>query len=107
MFIDGSPHAVTNLRDVVAHHLNLKLTSRLCGHSRVFHAAAVWWLFRQRGWSEHLSEVRQRFVCGVCWAAHRAKARDPRMEVVEEDHEPPPLPLPPEREWKQESRRRR
>jgi ribosomal protein S27AE len=107
MFIDGSPHAVTNLWDVGAHHLNLKFTCGRCGHSRVFHAAAVWWLFRQRGWNEHLSQVRQRFVCGACWAAHRVRARAPRMEVVKEDHEAPSLPLPPEREWKQESKRRR
>lgn len=105
MFVDGSPHAVTDLWDVGAHHLNLKFTCPRCLHSRVFHAAAVWWLFRQRRWNDRLSEVRQHFVCGVCWAAHRVKVRNPQMQIVKDDHEP--LPLPPEDEWKREARRRR
>jgi hypothetical protein len=52
-----------------------------------------------------LSQVPGRIVCEVCWRAHRQKVRGPRMELVKEDHEP--LPLPTEKEWKQEAKRRR
>jgi ribosomal protein L44E len=105
MFVDGSPHAVTDLWDVGAHHLNLRFTCRRCGHHRVLHAAAVWWWFKGKGLTGHLSRVPQRIVCGVCWTAHRLKVRNPRMELVKDDHEP--LPLPSEKEWKQEAKRRR
>ena len=105
MFVDGSPHAVTDLRDVGAHHLNLRFTCRRCGHHQVRHASAVWWWFKGKGWNGHLNQVPQRIVCGVCWTAHRLKVRNPRMELVKDDHEP--LPMPSEKEWKQEARRRR
>lgn len=105
MFIDGSPHAVTDLWDVGAHHFNLRFTCRRCGHWRVFHAAAVWWRFKCKGWSGHLSQVPRHFVCSVCWRAHRLKVRGPDMKLVKEDHEP--LPLPSEKEWRQEAKRRR
>ena len=105
VFIDGSPHAVTDLWDVGAHHLNIKFTCPRCQHSRVFHAAAVWWLFRQRGWNGHLSRVAQRFACEVCKRAHRRKVRPMRIELVKDNHDP--LPLPPEQEWQAEAKRRR
>jgi hypothetical protein len=105
MFLNGSPHAVTDLWDVGAHHANLKFTCRRCGHWQVFHAAAVWWRFKQRGWSGHLAAVPQRFFCTVCRKVKREKVR-PHMEIVKE-LENGNLPLPPEQEWKQEAKRRR
>lgn len=105
MFLDGSPHAVTDLWDVGAHHANLKFTCPRCRHWQVFHAAAVWWHFKQRHWSSHLSQVPKRFYCSVCRKVMRHKVR-PRMEVTKE-MESGGLPLPPEREWKQEAKRRR
>jgi hypothetical protein len=57
------------------------------------------------GWNGHLSQVPRHFVCSVCWRAHRLKVRGPDMKLVKEDHEP--LPLPSEKEWRQEAKRRR
>jgi hypothetical protein len=107
MFINGNPHAVTDLWDVGAHRYNLKFTCRGCGHARVFHAAALWWWFEQRRWNGHLSVVPSRIVCGVCWSALRQKVRDPIMEIVDDPDEGDDLPLPPAREWRLAARRRR
>jgi hypothetical protein len=107
MFINGSPHAVTDLWDVAAHHLNLKFTCPRCGHSRVLHAATVWWRFQQMGWNGHLSQVAKRIMCGTCWEAAREKVRSPTMELVEAPDDDDPLPLPPAREWKRAGLRRR
>lgn len=105
MFIDGSPHAVTDLWDVGAHHLNLKFTCPRCGHWQVFHAAAVWWHFKRKGWSGHLSAVSGRFFCSVCSNVMRQKIR-PQMMITKES-ESGGLPLPDQRDWKQEAKRRR
>ncbi len=106
MFIGGSPHAVTDLWDVAAHHYNLKLTCIRCGHVRVFHAAGLWWLFRKRHWNDHLSVVSRRLACAVCRSVHKRTVR-PRMEIVSDEETGEPLPLPPEREWKWYAQRRR
>ena len=108
MFINGSPHAVTDLWDVGAHRYNLKFTCRRCGHSTVLHAAAVWRWFREKRCNAHLSEVPKRIVCRTCWETHHLKIRDPIMEITDEVDDPDSsLPLPSEREWKLEARRRR
>lgn len=105
MFLNGSPHAVHDLWDVGAHHANLKVTCSRCGHWKVIHAAALWCLFQKKGWSSHLSEFSTRLCCGVCWQTHQMKVR-PRWEIVE-DEAGDDLPLPSEREWKVEAKRRR
>lgn len=107
MFVNGSPHAVTDLWDVGAHHYNLKFTCPRCGHWRILHAAALWWLFRKRDWNGHLSNVPRRIVCGVCRSACGETERNPKMEIVSAEESGEPLPLPPEREWKLEAKRRR
>lgn len=106
MFLNGSPHAVHDLWDVAAHHANLKLTCKRCGHWRIFHAAAVWWLFCNKGWHGNLRAAAERFYCGVCWEVDRVKIRT-SIELVNSEASGDELPLPPEREWKREARRRR
>ena len=107
MFINGSPHAVQDLWDVGAHHYNVKFTCRRCGHWRVLHAAALWWLFETRRWNGRLSEVRRRAVCGVCWSASQVKVRNAKMDIVDDEPTGDPLPMPSARDWKREARRRR
>lgn len=107
MFVDGNPHAVHDLWDVGAHHYNVKFTCRRCGHWRVFHAAALWWLFETRRWNGHLSEVRRRVVCGVCWSVTREKVGRATMEIVDDNPSGDGLPLPSDRDWKAEARKRR
>lgn len=106
MFIGGSPHAVTDLWDVAAHHYNLRFTCNRCGHMRVFHAAGLWWLFKQRHWNDHLRVVPRRLACGVCRLVLKRTIR-PRMEIVSDQETGEPLPLPPDREWKRYALRRR
>lgn len=105
MFLNDSPHAVTDLWDVGAHHMNLRFTCQRCGHWKILHAASLWALFRRRRWPSHLSEVPNQLCCGVCWTVDRVKVR-PRLEIVK-DEAGDDLPLPSEREWKREAKRRR
>jgi hypothetical protein len=107
MFLNGSPHAVTDLWDVGQHHTNVKFTCPKCGHWRIFHAAALWELFRRRRWSDHLSQVQQHFYCGVCAITERRKIRPQKMEFVSEETTGAGLPLPSRDAWKREAKRRR
>lgn len=107
MFIDGSPHAVTDLWDVGAHHLNLKFTCSRCGHVRVIHAAAAWWWFKERRWHDHLSKVSKHVYCGECRATSGRIVRKFKMELVKEDETGLPLPMPTEHAWRDAARRRR
>ena len=92
---------VRDLFDATAHHLALKLTCRGCRRSRIFPAAAVWWLFKRKGWTDWLRDVPKHFRCRVC------ERRVPQLDLVSEPANDNSLPLPSETDWKRELRRRR
>src|SRR5919205_322670 len=87
---------VRDLFDATAHHYSIKLTCRGCRRARIFHAAAVWWLFRRKGWIDWVRDVPKHFRCRVC------ERRQPIIELVNEAANDDSLPLPSESEWKRE-----
>lgn len=89
------------LFDATARGYAIKLTCRGCRRTRTFPAAAVWWHFRCRGFSERLRDVPGKFCCQSC------DCRAPDMDVVHETPNDASLPMPAELVWKQELRRRR
>lgn len=92
---------VRELFDAAAHHYALRVTCKGCRRQRVLSAAAVWWHFQKRGFSEWLRDVPQRFKCTSC------ELRGPHLDLVREEPTDTSLPLPSELEWKHELRRRR
>ena len=96
-----SANPVRDLFDAVAHHYSIKLTCRGCRRARILPAAAVWWYFRKKDWSEWLREVPGKFRCRVC------DRRGPSMDLVQDDANDFSLPMPSETDWKHELRRRR
>ena len=96
-----------DLWDAAAQHSNVRVTCRRCAASKIFHAAALWWLFQCNGWSGRLGDVRRRFYCAVCWARHRQRVYRPELEPVDDAATDTSLPLPSELDWKREARRRR
>jgi hypothetical protein len=92
---------VRDLFDATAHHYALKLTCRHCRRQRIFPAAAVWWHFKRRGFTDRLRDVPQRFRCQSC------ERRGPTLDLVHEEANDASLPLPSEQDWKHELRRRR
>lgn len=93
----------TSLTDAAALRLVVRPICR-CGHSMTFDPHGLWWHFQRRGWNDHLPEVRRRFWCIVCMAGLRQKVRPVRIETVNERSAAVVLPMPPEREWKRQSR---
>lgn len=92
---------VRDLFDATAHHYAIRFTCRGCRRVRIFPAAAVWWLFHRKGWTDWLRDVPKHFSCRVC------ERKVPVMDLVEEAPNDTSLPLPGETDWKRELRRRR
>jgi hypothetical protein len=93
----------TSLTDAAALRLVVRPVCR-CGHSMTFDPHGLWWHFQRRGWDDRLPEVRRRFWCIVCVAQWRQKVWPVRIETVNECSATVVLPMPPEREWKRQSR---
>jgi hypothetical protein len=93
----------TSITDAAALRLVVRPVCR-CGHSMTFDPHGLWWHFQRRGWDDRLPEVRRRFWCIVCMAKLRQKVRPVRIETVSERSAAVVLPMPSEREWKQQSR---
>jgi hypothetical protein len=96
-----SANPVRDLFDAAAQHYAIKLTCRGCRRVRVLHAAAVWWHFRRRDYSERLRDVPGKFRCRAC------DRRLPSMDLVHEAPDDTSLPMPDDLDWKRELRRRR
>lgn len=98
-----SANPLRELFDAAARGYNLRLTCRGCGRAEILNRFAVWWLFRQKGWRDRLSDVPARFRCGGCGR------KAPEMDLVQEEPTLNALPVPvaAEAEWKRELRRRR
>ena len=92
---------VRDLFDATVRHYSRKFTCRGCRRQRVFPAASVWWYFHRRGIPDWLRDVPGKFRCTNCGR------RSPAMELVHEEATDTGLPLPSERAWKEELRRRR
>lgn len=103
----ASPNPLRDLFDAAARHRAIKLTCRRCGHVRIFDPHALWWLFKRKGWNDRLSEIQARCWCYPCWRKTGDRVRRPRLELVTDAPTGAPLPMPEERHWKQEMRRRR
>ena len=101
-----SAYPLRDLFDAAVRHRRVRFTCPACGHDAVFEAAALWWLFRRRGWRDRFDDVRRRFACTACPRGGAAKRR-PKVELVATAPTVTTLPMPPELEWKREMRRRR
>lgn len=95
------------LWDAATHHYSIRLTCRRCGHSRVLHAAALWWLFHRKGWAARFRDVRRRMFCAMCWARRHERLHGPDLDLVRDEPTDTSIPLPSELDWKRELRRRR
>jgi hypothetical protein len=96
-----SANPVLNLWDAAAQHYDLRVTCWNCKRRAVFESAAVWLHFDRKGWSERLQHVPTKFRCRACGN------RYPCLDLVNENPTDTSLPLPSDREWKREARRRR
>jgi hypothetical protein len=101
-----SVNPLRDLFDAAVRGHTIKLTCRRCGHVRVLHAHALWWLFHRRGWPDGFRDLQGRSVCTSC-REQRRTSRNPKLELVHEEITGEPLPLPPLHEWKREVHRRR
>lgn len=101
----SSPWPLRDLFDAAVRHSAVRLACPRCGHERVFRSAALWWLFKRKGWPDRFSEVRARFHCRAC-AGDGARVRAD-LALVDEPPTDDTLPMPLEIEWKRERRRRR
>lgn len=93
----------TSLTDAAALRLVVRPVCR-CGHSMTFDPHGLWWHFQRRGWDDQLAEVPRRFWCIVCMAQWRQKVRPIRIETSSAPTAAILLPMPPDREWKRQSR---
>lgn len=100
-------YPLRDLFDAAVRHRTVKLTCRRCRHSNSFAAAALWWLFHQKGWKDRFVDVRRRCICLHCLHRFGEKVREPHLELVEEEPTDQTLPMPSELDWKRELRRRR
>ena len=96
-----SANPVLTLWDAAVQHYNIRFTCWNCKRVSVFHAAALWWYFKRKGWYESLGEVQKRVRCSGC------QATLPCLAVVNELETNASLPMPSKLDWKQEARRRR
>ena len=102
----ASPHRdkhnpVRDLFDAAAQHYAIRLTCRRCRHQRIFDPHALWFLFETKGWDYDLRDVRRRCRCTDCGA------REPALDLVNEDPTGDLLKMPSEQEWKRMRARRR
>lgn len=84
----------TTLFECAAFHRTVEVNCPSCGHTEVFHAAALWWLFHCKRWRDHLDLVARRMRCTTCGR---------RGVPVRQSRRPPTmvhLPLPEDGEWK-------
>ena len=96
-----SANPVRELFDAAAQGYTLRLTCLGCRRVRVFHAAAVWRHFEQKGWSPWLRDVARHFRCRLC------ERRSPRLELGHDEPTETSLPMPDRIAWKRALSRRR
>ena len=102
-----SPYPLRDLFDAAVRGHTIKLTCWSCGHVRILHAHALWWMFHGRGWPDRFKDLQSRCVCVPCRTERNVIIRNPKLELVHEEITGDPLPLPPLGEWKRELGRRR
>lgn len=96
---------IWNLFDAAAQHRNIRLDCPKCRHCAIYHAAALWKMFGEKGWNDSLRAVPRRFYCADCSRFGGPKVR-PGL-ILSPDIETVRLPLPSDTEWKHAIRRRR
>jgi hypothetical protein len=102
-----SAYPLRDLFDAAVRGRSVRLTCRTCRRSTLFSSHALWWLFRRKGWRDTFADVRKRCFCLLCLHRDRRKVRYPELDLVLAEPTDTSLPMPPEREWKTEVRRRR
>ena len=107
MYPEGSAYPLRNLWDAAVRGYAIRLTCRRCRHVRTFHAVALWWLFERKGWANSFNEVRRRTICAACRDTRRQTIRHPKFELVHEEIDGDPLPLPSQQDWKRALARHR
>lgn len=99
---DAHDHVGRRLRTLeqcALHKRTLRLTCPTCGRSRVMDAAALWWLFRRKGWDDALPGVANRLCCEPCRDGRKAVVR-PRWAVTRDEPEGPQPPHPDRHDWR-------
>ncbi|MDO7843561.1 hypothetical protein [Sphingomonas immobilis] len=84
----------TTLFEAAAFHHTIKARCPSCEHVAIFHAAALWWLFQRKHWSDHFDYAGERMKCTGCGR------RGIRIVAVRESPTVTHLPLPGDHEWK-------
>lgn len=102
-----STNSPRDLFEAAARRRTVRLTCRRCRHESSFYAAALWWHFRRRAWASELAEVQRRMVCRWCLKREGLRIRGPRLRLTSDTPLDTSLPMPSERDWKDEARRRR
>jgi hypothetical protein len=102
-----SAYPLRDLFDAAVRHYSIKLTCGRCSRVTIYHAAALWWLFEQKGWADRFSDVQKRCLCLMCFHRGRIKVRFPTLELTRDPPTDTSLPMPTELDWKRELRRKR
>jgi hypothetical protein len=77
-FRDGLKEA-TQIFEAAAWQYAIKITCQACGHSAVFDAHALWWLFERKGWDDGFEDARKRFYCSACLAQKQCRVRQTKL----------------------------
>jgi RNase P subunit RPR2 len=88
-----------SLEHCALHRRTIKLTCPTCQHERRFDAVALWWLYEQRGWNDHLPRAYRRLYCEACLVKLHRVVR-PIAEITRDKPDAEQPPYPEERTWK-------
>ncbi|QGN54067.1 hypothetical protein [Novosphingobium sp. Gsoil 351] len=94
------------LLDCARFKLNLRMTCRACGHSRVVDAPSLWWLADRKGWDDAIPAIAKRCYCEPCWTERQVKVRGPAI-VQTSDAADDLVQAPDARDWKRVVNRHR
>lgn len=97
--IDHIGRKLRTLEQCALYKRTIRLTCPGCGRSRVMDAAALWWLFRRKGWDDALGEAAKRLCCERCRSEDDRVIR-PSWTVTREMPEGPQPPYPDKHEWR-------
>ena len=96
---------VWNLFDAATKGHAIRFDCPACRHVGIFHPAALWLMFNNKGWDDDLRHIKGHFYCGLC---HKRRAKRVRPNLVLSPDKPDQhLPLPSDSDWKRAISRRR
>ncbi|WP_422633044.1 hypothetical protein [Sphingobium sp.] len=79
-------------------HTCLRVDCQGCSNFQIFEPKSLWWVFKQRGWSDLFTEAAPRMRCTTC--GERKARIGPTRSVEISSH----LPQPPKASWERASR---